>query len=86
VDNWDNRLLAGQDPVGDGRHHAAISATPEHHLVLAVVAEPDVVTLPAFMPTVTPPEASDGLNRRTTGLVVVRQDAQSSGSTTPPRR
>jgi hypothetical protein len=53
VDNWDNRLLAGQDPAGSGWPEAEISAAPEHHLVLAVVVTPDVVSLPAFMPAVT---------------------------------
>jgi len=56
------------------------------HAVLAVVAEPDVVSLPAFMPAAMSLEASGGLNRLTTGLVVVGHDAQSSRSITPPRR
>jgi hypothetical protein len=41
------------------------------YLVPGVVAEPDVVSLTAFMPAVTSPAGVDGLNRRTTGLVVL---------------
>jgi hypothetical protein len=59
-------------------------ATPEHHLVLAVVAEPDVVSFPAFMPAVTPPAGSGGLNRLTTKSLVVSRITRRRGRSRHP--
>jgi hypothetical protein len=41
-------------------------AAPEHDVMLAVVAAPDVASFPAFMPPVMSPANVGGLNRRTT--------------------
>jgi hypothetical protein len=77
----DSAAIGEAAPAGGGRHHAEISATPEHHVVLAVVATPDVVSLPAFMPAVMSPVGVDGLNRLTTRLLTVGRIPKRAGNT-----
>jgi hypothetical protein len=64
-----HRYLTCWATVGRQRHHDHLG-TPEHDVVLAVVATPDVVSLPAFMPAVMSPVGVGGLNRLTTRFLV----------------
>jgi hypothetical protein len=59
-------------------------AAPEHDVVLAMVAEPDVVSLPAFTPPVTTPAGGGGLNRLTTWCLVVGGIPKRAGAAMKP--